>query len=451
MRNYLLGRARRLLLLLLLYPALAGAPALAEQGREGNSPEPSEMLLEVKTEKAQVHLREPVQLIVTLLTGPAAVRNIEYPRLKSPAFTLGEFAPPKERSVVRDGREFTAYEFTATLTPKRSGTIQLGPAELSCEMLAPAGGPAAFFGGTEARSVTVHSAVLPLTVLPLPVAGRPAGFGGAVGRFTVTRSARPAAVQAGDPITVRTVIRGAGNIEALSCNSIAAAGLRSYPPRAAYGGDSLVCEQVVIPQSPAVTAIPAVEVPFFDPGEGQYHTAGSAAIPLQVSAVPVPAPLATPRTIERVIPAAAAPPKGGTWPVAIVAVLPPAAVVAGIVLVRRRRRRTPLLVSTATDPASDIGSWLEAVEAALASGDVDNFYTASFRALQSSVGRKLSLPPAGITGPLHQDALPAEMLHSARSILSQCDKVRYGSHQPCHAEMSNDLLMLRELVNNSHH
>ena len=65
--------------------------------------------------------------------------------------------------------------------------------------------------------------------------------------------------------------------------------------------------------------------------------------------------------------------------------------------------------------------------------------------------RRLNLPPAGITGPLRQDGLPAAVFQSARSLISQCDKVRYGKQKPGSAEMSADLQMLRELVNNSCH
>jgi len=450
MRNCLLRRAGRIpALLLLLFSALASAHAYADQGGDAGSPQPDGLLLEVKTEKTRVYVREPVSLTVTLLTGPVTVRNIEYPRLNSSAFTLGEFGPPRQRNVVRDGRDFIAYEFTTILTPKRSGALLLGPAELRCELLGPAAGPAVFFGGTEARRVTIRSAAVPVTALPLPDEGQPAGFNGAVGRFTVTMTARPTTVQAGDPVTVRTLIRGTGNIDAFSCNFITGPGLRSYQPHTEFSGSTLACEQVVIPESPAVREIPAARVQFFDPETKQYRTAMSGPVSLRVRATPAPSPSMPHRSTAQAQPPTPSPSSVTVFPVGVAAVLLLAAGIGGTFLVRRRR--APLPVSTETDPAAVIRNWFEAAETALDAGDVDDFYTAVFRALQSAVGNRLNLPPAGITGPLRQDGLPAAVFQSARSLISQCDKVRYGKQKPGSAEMSADLQMLRELVNNSCH
>jgi len=439
----------------LLAAILASAPAGAEQGSAPVLPAPGGLRRELGTEKPQVYLQEPLAVTVTLLADSATVRDIEYPRLKGSAFTLAGFGLPRQEIVVHEGRDLTSYRFTTTLTPMRSGTLQLGPAELRCQTMAPAGGPAAFFGGTEARPVTLSSAALPLIVLPLPAAGRPADFSGAVGRFTISRTVTPTAVRAGDPVTVRTLVRGAGNLEAFSCKSITAPGLRSYPPRAKLGEGGLACEQVLIPETPTVREIPAAGASFFDPEKKRYQTATSGPVPLRVSAFPAPAPPAPAppvplRLAAPILPATPASQPVIAWPALTVVALSLAAGLAFLLLFRRRRlgQANPAAVENGST-AAILQHQLTAAKAALATGDAETFYTALFRASQTATGNRLSLPAAGITGPLPDRELSAPVFQSTRHIFQQCDRVRYGGHRPDAAEMAADLqnmLYLMEIV-----
>jgi len=444
MKNHLWLVLRGTRALLLCLWVTGGASVLAQEGAA--TPADSDgLLLEVTTDPAQIYLHETVSLTVTLLTGAQAVRNIQYPRLTGTGFTLAEFGLPRQRTLGRDGRDFSVYQFTTTLTPTRSGELRLGPAELGCELLAPAAGPAAFYGSTEARRVTLRSTAIPLTVLPLPLRGRPAGFSGAVGRFSVTRSALPAAVQAGEPVTVRTVIRGTGNLQAFACDPVSAPGLQNYPPHRELGGASLVCEQVVIPDSPAVREIPAVTVHFFDPRSQRYRSSAAAALALQVT------PLSGPVAVTPPAPPGPVPPRPPAahypviWPVGLSAGLLLAAGIGGSSLARRHRRR-PVTAASNPDPMQVVSNRIVAAEAALAAGDADLFYTALFRAWQSFVGAKLHLSATGLTGPLPTAGLSAADYRSVCTILSHCDRARFGRHIPVSDEMSADLQMMRKLV-----
>lgn len=444
--NPLLRRARGLLALLplLLLPA-AELDAEPEPGRAAASPETGGLSLEVATENARVYLHEPVQVTVTL-SGPLQPRNVEYPRLAGSGFSTGEFSTPRPHSTLREGQELWGYQFSATVTPTKTGTLLLGPAQLRCELPAPGAGPDAFFGVREARRVTLRSETLPLTVLALPAQGRPPGFTGAVGRFTVARTARPAEVASGEPVTVRTVIRGQGNIAALSCLPIVAPGVSGYAPVSRRAGDTLTCEQVIIPQSPAVREIPAAEVAFFDPARGGYRSAQSRKIPLRVSAIPARAPS------QPVLSAAqpSAPPRT----LRPARLLLPVAAAAGILLALgggvsylwRGRRRGSCSGTAELDPAPALRALLGTAEAALLADDAEAFYTAAFRLLQAGCGSLLQLPAAGITAPPAGETGRAAPLASARTLFSRCDRVRYGKHRPGPAEMSADLQLLREMT-----
>jgi hypothetical protein len=439
------SRPPRLLALLVLLSALDSAPAWAAPEPQPSPAAPGGLALELKVEKTRIYLHEPTILSVTLLSGPETPRNIGYPRLSAPGFRLGEFGLPVQQSGVRDGVEFNSYQFRATLTPQKSGTLQLDPAQLDCELLAPAAGPAAFFGGTEAKRMTLRSAALPLTVLPLPREGRPAGFSGAVGRFTLTRVARPAVLQAGDPVTVRTIIRGSGNLGAFSCNAIAAPGLTSFAPRRELSANALACEQVVIPETANVREVPAVGISFFDPGKERYRTATCAALPLRVSAPVAPAAPARP-PLPRAEPAS--PPKrlalmpGSGY---LAAGLLLAAALGGTLLkLPVRRRRDPRAASDAAPPPN-FRELLSQAQAAEDAGDAATLYRTIFRALQAGLGNRLQLPAAGLTASFCPDALPEPLLQDAGQLFCQCDRVRYGKHSPSSAEMRADLQKMQAM------
>ncbi len=70
-----------------------------------------------------------------------------------------------------------------------------------------------FFGGTTEKQITVASEPETLKVLALPTAGRPAGFGGAVGKFEVGSELSAAKSAAGDPLTLRLKVTGTGNFD----------------------------------------------------------------------------------------------------------------------------------------------------------------------------------------------------------------------------------------------
>lgn len=437
------------------------APQPAPGAGAGDDPFPlaDSLLLEVSTDKPQLYLHQPIQIAVQLNTGSAMVRNLQYPRLNGTAFALTEFGPPVKRSLARDGRESTVYLFTATLTPKKAGRLLLGPAEISCELLVPAAGPAGFFATTESRKVRVASRPVPLTVLPLPEAGRPAAFGGAVGRFTVTREVEPRQVEAGEPLTVRTVVRGTGALAPDSCSSVTLPGWRSYPPRVERSAGILKCEQVVVPESPGLRAIPEARVPFFDPEQGRYGTARSGPVPIEVRAgrgaassgpprEPVPTP-ASPEPAaalpgERALHAPAAAPPLGSPVFPFLALLVAGALLLAAVGMGARRSRFAS-VAVRPPPLEKVQHWLDNAEAALAQGDVEEFYTALFRTLQHTLGERLDLAPVNITAPL-PGGLPAGLCQATCGLLHQCDRVRYGRHTPQLLEMTKDLELVREIV-----
>ncbi len=129
-----------------------------------------------------------------------------------------------------------------------------------------------------------------VNVLPLPDAGRPAGFAGAVGKYDLAYLATPTNVQVGDPITVRIQISGRGALDHVALPPLEAwREFKTYPPSvkvdmfdplSVMGAKNF--EQVVMPQNAAIRELPPLTFSYFDPEAKEYRTVSKPAIPIRV-------------------------------------------------------------------------------------------------------------------------------------------------------------------------
>ncbi|NKB65552.1 MAG: hypothetical protein GKR89_00700 [Candidatus Latescibacteria bacterium] len=194
------------------------------------------------------------------------------------------------RREIVDGVEFNIAPLRrAALFPTASGKQQIEPLSISCEI--PRSGrrggmfDGMFFGGS-GQSVVVRSTALEIEVLPLPEAGRPAGFSGAVGQFAMAAVAQPQEVAVGDPVTLKVQIAGRGHLAQLKAPAIDQLGaFKVYDPKmeeqvrvenGRYGG-SRTFEYILIPQEGGVLEIPPLQLAYFDPETASYKIARSEA------------------------------------------------------------------------------------------------------------------------------------------------------------------------------
>jgi hypothetical protein len=152
------------------------------------------------------------------------------------------------------------------------------------------------------KDARVTGEPLRISVLPVPEAGRPERFPGAVGRFTAAAALAPTAVAVGDALKLTLRIEGEGNLTRFDTPR-----LPDLPGFHVYGGiddraspvRTIVYDLVC---TGAATELPAIDVPYFDPAPpGRWAAASTAAIPVAVTggAAPVaPDPEAEPEAPE---------------------------------------------------------------------------------------------------------------------------------------------------------
>lgn len=408
------------------------AMLLATTGRAEGFTEPGvsdQLLLELSLDKQNAFPGERVTLTATLLVGAVTFRNIQYPRIGDGPYRLTPFTQSGQFAVTRNSRALTAYEFKSTLTPERQGSWPIGPAELQGDLQQPGKGSAGFFGEAVSQSTQVRSAPTMLEVRPLPSHGRPADFTGALGRYSVHRTASAAAIHTGDPVTITTRIEGEGNFAGFSCQPVQLSGVRAYPPISRLHGNRLICEQVLIPLQAQYLQIPSIHVSFFDMDAQRYGSSQTKPIFLTVSPLPETRPAQPEKSARQTRAFDSPPPKPGdaapvwTWVELIGFIGLGLFTWAMFSLLRQRRRRLSLQSATESHPAPErIPALLNDASQALAAVDADRFYAAAFRTAQIIAATKSGhlLSCLSVTG----TAEPST--DSLAEVFVQCDAVRYG-------------------------
>ena len=152
------------------------------------------------------------------------------PSLNSDAFTMNKLGDqPLSSQQVIDGVRYTVFTWPTAITAVKAGDYQMSveiPVTVTERQQAQRsrwGDPFdddafadvfnRFFGAATQKQITLNSEPNPVKILSLPAENRPAGFTGAVGRFDLAAEAGPAQIAAGDPVTFKLKISGAGNFD----------------------------------------------------------------------------------------------------------------------------------------------------------------------------------------------------------------------------------------------
>lgn len=353
---------------------------------------------------------------------------------------------------------YTVVPFSVAITPIKTGAMSINPINGSVVLNGrdpmDIGG---FFGPPSTpQQVALTSQRTDLQVSSLPDDHVPAGFNGAVGTYTMTVTAGPTNVVAGDPITLRVQISGHGALDSLALPDHSDwENFKTYPPTAKvnatdqFGIDgSKTFEEIVTPQNSDIKTLPPVSFSFFDPEQKKYRTLTQAATPLIVRAAnpgAMPALAATHSGQDSAPPAAdvvaikqhlgtvaqITPPLiQQSWFLALQSV-PAFALVTSVILRKRketlannprlrRQRQVAQLVREGLEELRDLASQNKS----------DEFFATLFRLLQEQLGERLDLPASAITEAVIDDRLrpcgaSEETLASLHELFQACNFARY--------------------------
>ena len=281
---------------------LTNDPGIAPPVPQGQAP-PFFGELVLSKKKAWVGEPIPVELRYYFL-GTIGGEVGDRPNLTGEGFTTQKLNNVPKREQIVNGENYVVFAFQTSITPAKSGMLEIPPAALEARLQLPGSVPPGFddffrnFGGmvppgmfTNARQVAVETRPVQIEVSPLPKQGRPENFTGAIGKFKMEASVNPKKTGPGDPVTLRVVVTGQGNFEAMGAPVLTGdENWRTYPPSEKFqpaDGVNFSGEKAfefMLVARTDQTQTPGVSFSYFDPDTGKYETLTQDPLPVEARA-----------------------------------------------------------------------------------------------------------------------------------------------------------------------
>jgi len=440
---------------------------------------------EIVAAEFQVYVREGVANAENILQGFEQYAGCP---VKAEGVSIFKTAHAQRRRMRSGNSIYGVATLVTSLSPVKTGPLTIGGMEVTLTLQLPLPNqrsrdpfdPFGMFQQYERRQVALTTEPATLTVLPLPMENVPTNFNGAVGSFSMSITAGPTNVAAGDPVTVKVQISGRGTLDSLALpEQNAWREFKTYPPTTKLDTtDALglqgtkTFEQLVVPQSPDIKALPPVSFSFFDPDQKSYRTLTQPAIPLVVrpgGSAPAPTVAADTRAAPDNPPPAQdivhIKPRLGTvaqiapplvqqpWFLALQAV-PLLAWLSALIW----RRRTEMLANNPRlrrrrQVAQIMRQGLLELRQFASDKKSDDFFATLFRLLQEQLGERLDLPASAITEAVIEEHLrprgaPEATLASLHELFQACNLARYApirTSQELAAVIPKFEAMLRDL------
>jgi hypothetical protein len=278
-----------------------------------------DLFIKVVTDKTKARVGEQITMNYKLYARVPMQMNIsKLPSLNG--FWTQDFDIPRQAKPVEeiiDGKKYQVFLLKkSAIFPQQEGTLELDPAEakgiarivqqvkrrMSDIFADPFGGTLmmsdpifnnSVFNTMAYRDVEVHlkSTPVKITVTPLPEDGKPEGYGGAVGHFTVSSKIDKQELSTDDVATLTLNITGSGNLKLIEAPKLSLPnGLNTYDPqildtitgRSTTISGSKIISYVITPTTPGDYEIPGISFSYFNSQTGEYVTEQTQPIKLHV-------------------------------------------------------------------------------------------------------------------------------------------------------------------------
>ncbi len=244
-----------------------------------------DVYVRVELNKTDVFMGE--QIVATLKVY-SRTNQIQFTDAKFPQFDgfvsseVSDVPNTLQRENVNNEVFYTGIFKKLILIPQRSGTLNIDPFELSCNVSVQDGYVRDFFGRSVPRmktlSLNLKSKARSVSVRALP-GTQPADFNGAVGQFELSSKIDKNQAKTNDAISLKITISGKGNIKLIEPLKISfPSDFDSFDPkiseniqvdeRGSSGSKSF--EYLLIPRYAGEFKIPAVTFSYFDIQQGKY-------------------------------------------------------------------------------------------------------------------------------------------------------------------------------------
>jgi hypothetical protein len=445
-----------------------GSSSGSSRARSGDLPAEDESIFVGATaDRDTVYVNQQITWTLGYYTDGRVelLRSPNYSPPSSEGFWVEDLPPQNKYYSTIHGRQFLVSEIKRAYFPTAPGTYSIGEARVDIVVDDFGRGNINDFlsrgmRGSFGQSRTLTTKPVKVVVKPLPNAGKPAGFDGAVaGNLTVSMSADKQTAHVGEPINITVEINGTGNMRTITAPKLDNIDkfkfYESGNSTDSFKNDYVVSGRrkfqfVLVPQVEGDFTIPGLSVPYFDPARRGYRVAQADPIPVHVNPGTkedgrkivyagggddfqvlnrdirfihaAPASLAAPRKpfYER------------TWFVAAQAV--PLLVLAGSIVVERRRRRLreDIGFARASRAYRDADRRLAEAEGAFRGSKAENGFAAIHAAMMGYFADRANVPPASLSADtiavwLESKRVEPARVADVRRIIGACDMARYAA------------------------
>lgn len=395
----------------------------------------------------------------------ALLRSPNYSPPAAEGFWVEDLPPQNKYYANLHGRQYLVSEIKRGFFPTAPGVYTIGEArvDIVVDDSRARGTINDFFArplrGGFGQQRTLQTDPIRVVVLPLPAAGKPAGFQGAVaGDLAVSVAADKQVVQVGEPVNVVVEMSGAGNMRTLAAPVLPELpGFKVYESGSSsdsFKKDYVVSgrrkiELVLVPRAEGRFTIPPIRIAYFDPVRGNYAVAQSVAVPIEVK----------PGTAEegrklvyaggddfkvinrdiRFIHAVPAELTTGARPFwtsrwfVVFQSLPALAVAASLVIERRRRRlRSDVGFARASRALRDAEKKLGEAGKTFRAGQSERGFALVQGAISGYFADRMNVPPAGVTGAdidafLRGRGVEENLVAAVARVIAACNAARYAA------------------------
>jgi len=263
-------------------------------------PKNKDVFLQATANKTKVYQGEELSVTYTIYFRANIVRNevSKLPALNG--FWAQDVKMPEQAkvySVNLNGVRYQAADLKKTIVfPQRSGDLEIDPMEFTCVIRKRSNRHSHgffndIFGSYKEEKHFVKSKNIKIQVLPLPEAGKPPDFNGAVGQFQLNSTIDKEQLMANDAVTLKTTLSGSGNLKLVEpVRPVFPPDIEVYDPKVIEHISTKVLgvtgsktfEYLLVPRHAGNYEIPAFRFSYFDPKKKVYRSLESQAYTLAV-------------------------------------------------------------------------------------------------------------------------------------------------------------------------
>ncbi len=445
----------------------------SQSSSQGSNVSSENIFVRTIASKTRVHEQEALMITYKLYFANVDVAQLTN-NTKLPEFT-GFLKQDLEQGEIQtqlehyNGRNYqTAVLYRTILYPQHSGDIKIDPAKFEAVLRVQTRQQVRsifddFFGSytNVTKMLTAPGATIHVSALP---SGKPAGFSGGVGKFTMTPSISQTELQTNDAVTIKLDISGAGNMKLIKTPAIDwPEGFEPYDPKvtnnfntttAGVSGTKSI-EYLAIPRNAGEYTIPPITFSYFDIEDKAYRTLATPEYTIRVKRGAGEATstggqetgvisytqkedikqLGTDiRYIDTKAPKSTNPKSQITnynhlW---LFYVVPLIIAIVLLIVLRKQIKENADINRVRYKRANKVAQKrLKAAAAALKANDKDHFYEEIERAAWTYLSDRLSIPTAdlnkeNIASILHQKGVGDDLIKAVKDVLSTAEFARYA-------------------------